>query len=113
MKKINITVLAPWIGVFVLLVLIAAVFHSMTRFSDETSKSQLELQQRAVEQASIQCYVIEGYYPPSLAYLEQRYGLILDRKNFYYHYYPFASNIRPDIRVVPVGAGAQESTYPQ
>ena len=54
----------------------------------------------AVERSARQCYVVEGFYPPSLEYLEENYGLQINTDEFYVVYDVFASNISPDVRVV-------------
>ena len=41
------------------------------------------------------------FYPPSLDYLADNYGVVVDREHYIVHYDVFASNIMPDIRVVP------------
>lgn len=56
----------------------------------------------AIARACVQCYAIEGRYPPSVQYLEENYGIRIDRKRFYVFYEGFASNIMPDITVIPV-----------
>ncbi|MDR0434328.1 MAG: hypothetical protein LBH21_04590 [Gracilibacteraceae bacterium] len=61
---------------------------------------KLEAARKAVARAAVHCYALEGEYPPDLAYLRDHYGLRLDR-NFVYHYEGFASNIMPDITVLP------------
>lgn len=53
----------------------------------------------AVERAALQCYVVEGAYPPNLEYLTEKYGLGVNTEAFYIHYDAFASNLPPDIRV--------------
>ena len=47
----------------------------------------------------MQCYAIEGFYPQSLSYLEDKYGLYLDRGNYIIDYRFTGSNIMPDITV--------------
>lgn len=54
----------------------------------------------AVQRSALQCYVVEGVYPPSLSYLEEHYGLRINREDYYVTYDIFASNFPPDIRVV-------------
>ena len=54
----------------------------------------------AVERCALQCYVVEGAYPPSLGYLEENYGLQINKKEFYVSYDIFASNVPPAIKVV-------------
>ena len=57
---------------------------------------------QAVRRASVQCYAIEGRYPPSVEYLEENYGIAIDRERYHVFYEGFASNIMPDITVFPV-----------
>lgn len=53
----------------------------------------------AVERSARQCYVVEGVYPPDLKYLEENYGLQVNRKNYYITYKAFASNMPPTVQV--------------
>lgn len=53
----------------------------------------------AVERSALQCYVVEGAYPTDVAYLEENYGLQINREDFYVQYDAFASNLPPDVRV--------------
>ena len=52
----------------------------------------------AIQKAAVQCYAIEGSYPP-LDYLVKHYGLIVNNDAYYYHYEFIASNIKPIIAV--------------
>ncbi len=54
----------------------------------------------AVERCALQCYVVEGVYPPGLSYLEEHYGLQINREDYYVVYDIFASNIPPEVRVL-------------
>lgn len=53
----------------------------------------------AVLRSAVQCYAIEGFYPPNIEYLEDNYGLIYDRDKYVVSYSIFASNIMPDVEV--------------
>ena len=53
----------------------------------------------AVERSARQCYVVEGVYPPDLKYLEENYGLQVNRKKYYITYKAFASNMPPTVQV--------------
>lgn len=71
---------------------------------DATGKSSISKQQESLETALsrdiVQCYAIEGRYPPDLEYLEQHYGLTYDKKTFFVDYIPVASNLYPDVTVI-------------
>ena len=55
--------------------------------------------QSAIERGALQCYAVEGVYPPTLEYLEENYGLKVNTRDFYIRYDIFASNIAPEITV--------------
>ena len=83
------------------------IIFSMFYFGvDNTAKSgALETKntlEKAIRRAVVQCYAIEGMYPPSIDYLEKNYGLIIDHENYEVYYEVFASNILPNIVVVPL-----------
>ena len=53
----------------------------------------------AVQREALQCYIVEGVYPPSLEYLEDNYGLKINHGSYYVTYNAFASNIPPTVIV--------------
>lgn len=55
---------------------------------------------KAIAKASVQCYAIEGRYPPDVAYLEDHYGVMINHDRYSVFYEGFASNIMPDITVI-------------
>ena len=67
---------------------------------------------KAIRQASVQCYAIEGRYPPSVEYLEEHYGIQIDRERYNVFYSGFASNIMPDITVIPAKGGEDSEWQP-
>jgi hypothetical protein len=68
--------------------------------TESTEAEKLETARRAVVQAAVHCYALEGEYPPDIDYLREHYGLRVE-ESFVYHYEGFASNIMPDITVLP------------
>ena len=65
--------------------------------ASEQGKQQLEA---ALRRTAVACYAAEGFYPPSVAYMEQHYGLQYDVKMYKVHYEVFASNLMPEITVL-------------
>lgn len=63
----------------------------------EQGKEQLE---RAIRRAAVACYAAEGIYPPTLEYLEEHYGIQVDRERYTVMYDVFASNLMPDVTVL-------------
>lgn len=97
---------SPVPGYLLSLVVFAALLiillFSINVMADRTDADKLNALSDAVRRASVQCYAIEGRYPPSVEYLEEHYGIVIDRSHFNVFYDGWASNIMPDITVLPV-----------
>lgn len=87
---------------FVLLAVLAAAFvwyfasHVSARDLSEEGASAIG---DAIRRSALQCYAVEGIYPPTLEYLEENYGLQVNTRDYYIRYDIFASNIAPEITV--------------
>ena len=53
-----------------------------------------------VRRSAMQCYAVEGVYPPDLQYLKDNYGLQVNTEDYYVVYDVFASNLPPTVRVI-------------
>lgn len=76
---------------------------------DETGRGAVRKQQESLESAVsrdiVQCYAIEGRYPPSLEYMEEHYGLVYDKSAFFIDYQPIGSNLYPDVTIILIDDG--------
>lgn len=85
----------------VIAILILALFlTALSNINKEThieDKLQLE---KAISNAAVSCYAIEGAYPPSIDYLVENYGVQINTERFTVKYELFASNLMPDITVL-------------
>ena len=79
----------------VLCFLVAVV--RLERGRQEEGLGQLET---ALRRAAVSCYAAEGFYPPDVDYMRQRYALQWDETRYIVHYERFASNLMPDITVL-------------
>jgi len=78
---------------------IIAVMVLLLGSTDQMTQSeQTRALSRALRNAAISCYSIEGRYPDTLQKIVRDYGIILDDK-YFIHYDVFADNIMPDIIV--------------
>lgn len=75
---------------------------SVGAMQNRTQEDQLKALTEAIRRASVQCYSIEGRYPPSVEYLEENYAVVIDRNRYNVFYDGWASNVMPDITVLPV-----------
>ena len=89
-------------SLLLLLLTIGLMTAGISKLSHRTDQEEMEILVQAIHRASIQCYAIEGRYPPSVEYLENHYGIIIDRQKYQVFYDGFASNVMPEITVIPV-----------
>jgi hypothetical protein len=80
-------------------VVLAIVWWGVASLDDSSTEKQLQIAEKAIVRATVQCYALEAQYPPTLDYLVENYGLVVDKKKFVYHYYVTGTNMMPDIRV--------------
>lgn len=64
---------------------------------EEEHRRQLE---ETLRLSAVSCYASEGIYPPTLAYLQEHYGVTVDTGRYAVFYDIFAENIMPEITVV-------------
>jgi len=104
--------LSAWIGLVVFVGIVAVAGAGINSARGRNSERQLVVQKKAIERAAVLCYALEGFYPPQIKYLEEKYGLIVDRDKFMVRYETFGSNIRPEISVYHLFTGleAREDT---
>ncbi len=62
-------------------------------------KKQLE---RALRLGAVSCYATDGFYPPTLTWLEEQCGIQIDKSRYAVFYEVFAENLMPEITVVEV-----------
>ena len=89
------------IGMPVLLftAMLAIFIVGVIYFGNITTEQNLALTKNAINRAAVQCYANEGFYPPTLDYLEKNYGVTIDRNSFDVDYDCAAANIMPNITV--------------
>lgn len=91
-----------WIGTAAVFAAVIVLFVTgVLRFSRQAGEEGTKTLEDGIRRASVQCYAIEGRYPPSVQYLEDNYGIKIDTDRYHVFYEGFASNIMPDITVIP------------
>ena len=98
----------PWwrslaISAALLVIVVTALLFAANDVLTGTREERLEIAKQSVVRAAVNCYAIEGIYPPNLAYLKEHYGLAVDEREYIVHYEAFASNIMPIIEVFETG----------
>jgi hypothetical protein len=83
----------------ILFIYILTIFNGIDKFWISSDGTRVETIEAAIRKAAVQCYALEGSYPPNIEYLEKNYGITIDKSRYYYYYNIFASNIMPEIGV--------------
>lgn len=83
------------------LILLLLFFNGLGILDDKTNQEQIKATKDAITRAAVHCYALEGFYPSNIEYLENNYGLNIDHDRYIIDYIGFASNLMPDITVLP------------
>ena len=90
--------------VLLMILLLVGVWMLVTRVGSGSVAAQTDFVTKAVHNAALTCYAVEGAYPTDLEYLRTHYGLAYDQSRYLVRYDSFGSNLMPDISVTEVEA---------
>ena len=89
-------------SVFFFVIVIALFLVGISFIASTSSKDQTQILTDAVNKDIIHCYAVEGYYPPSLKYIEDHYGLTYDSSRYMIDYVPIGDNIMPSVTILEI-----------
>ena len=100
--------LRPFLPLIVLLICIPLVLAlCSTKLLGSASQEDLNMVRESVRRAAVECYALEGSYPSDLSYLPEHYGLAVDLDRYFVDSQYIASNLVPDITVLPRTGASQ------
>lgn len=102
-KRINIAMIGSVTILLFMVLLTGYTMFGIDKFYKNSGKQEASQIKRIIEAEAVECYALEGAYPPDLDYLVKNYGLVLNHDRYYYDYNIFASNVAPQIEVLPIG----------
>ena len=88
------------IGLLAVVLLVAGIALFTRASRQDLLKESAGAIEQTIRKNALQCDVIEGVYPPDLAYLEENYGLQINEEDFIVHYEAFSSNLPPVVQVL-------------
>ena len=101
MKKEKRRILAAALLAAVVAVAVALCFlKGISGLSRGYSQEDMQRLEEVLRRAAVTCYAAEGFYPPTLEYMEEHYGLQIDKENYEVSYNVIAENLMPDITVL-------------
>jgi len=93
----------PVLLVPVVLAILLVFTSALSNLQDGRISEGRQQLEDAVRRGAVACYAAEGIYPPNLEYLEEHYGIQVDRERYTVMYEVFASNLMPDVTVLENG----------
>ena len=91
-----------FIMIIFIVIIVGAMWFGTSGLSAQVQVNQADFLANAIRRSAVQCYALEGRFPQTVGYLEENYGLIIDRRNYAVYYEWMGSNIIPQIRVVMI-----------
>lgn len=88
------------VAVILAVVIVAAAGFAISDVESAAGDRGKQLLEDSLYRGAVSCYSIEGIYPPTLTYLTENYGTVIDHENYAVFYEIFADNMMPDITVV-------------
>lgn len=82
------------------LAIMVAIMYGLHQTELSSRSEAVRILEEAILRSSIKCYAIEGSYPESIEYIEENYGVHIDRTKYAVFYEVFASNFLPNITVI-------------
>jgi hypothetical protein len=84
---------------FFTLVIFAIVFIGLQSAARANRAEGVRLLEDALVRAAVHSYAVNGYFPESVEYITENFGIHIDSARYIVHYEVFAVNLLPDIRV--------------
>lgn len=100
MKALRIRLIAAVFILAAIVVMIASIIPLLDNTWNRTGQWRISTVEAGINRALSQCYALEGEYPPTLDYLAEHYGIVLDEDMYLYRYQYNGGNLRPEVWVV-------------
>lgn len=94
------TSITSYLPILILVAVLAAFVFFSNSMVTTNAEREKEILENAIDRSITQCYALEGVYPNDLTYLEENYGLIYNKEQFFVDYQYIGGNLRPDITII-------------
>ena len=79
--------------------MVAIIFIGVNYTRTANEAEGIRLLEEALMRVAVHSYAVNGFFPESLDYIVENFGVFIDHGRFVVHYEVFAANLLPDIRV--------------
>lgn len=90
----------PYITTILFLIICSSVCIGVMESEKSSTQENSEQLEKRINQAIIQCYSIEGIYPPTLDYLQENYHIYIDQTLYQVNYLYEGDNIQPHLLIM-------------
>ena len=92
-----------YVAILVFFVLMLVFMMGVSIMKSSNGDRQEQALNSAMERDIMHCYALEGFYPPSIEYMEAHYGLTYDKSAYIVDYQPVGNNIYPNYTIIKKG----------
>ena len=85
------------------ILILCFILYGISSISANSAQREQEELEQAIYRDVVHCYASEGFYPPSLSYLKEHYGLTWREDRYFIDYQPIGPNLMPDVTVIRLG----------
>ncbi len=89
-----------YIGIIVFIAVICVFLSAINYTADAATTRNEQALRNAISKDIVHCYAQNGYYPPSLDYIQKKYGLKYNTDEFFIDYQPTGSNMYPSVTII-------------
>lgn len=91
------------INIVIIAAVIIYILINLTNTSKNLAEKEIIRLQKALENAAVTCFSIEGFYPSNIDYLLENYGIVVDDDKYNVFYETQGANFKPRIIVFRKG----------
>ncbi len=84
----------------VLIIAVFCLYKGVQKMGEGQQAESLKQLDNSIRKATMTCYATEGVYPPTIEYIEENYGIQIDRSKYTVFYEIFGDNMMPEITVM-------------
>lgn len=95
-------IIRRFMPVLIFLAVVVIFVSAVTSLSENTAQQEAEELENSIRRSVIHCYALEGFYPETISYLEENYGISYNHEDYVVSYEVIGENIMPDIMVIPL-----------
>lgn len=86
--------------VLVFVIVMATFLLGVYYLSNSSVRDEKGILEKAINRDIVHCYAVEGFYPPSIKYIEEHFGLTYDHDKYLIDYESFGNNLMPNIMII-------------